>query len=415
MVEEKPQEEIPELLPKNIIRVPVTEEMEKAYLDYAMSVIVARALPDVRDGLKPVQRRIIYAMHEQGMNPTSKFSKCAAVVGEVMKKYHPHGDISIYDALVRMAQPFSMRYRLVDGQGNFGSIDGDGAAAMRYTESRLTPLTDEILADIDKETVPFIQNYDATTTEPAVLPSAVPNLLLNGSSGIAVGMATNIPPHNLGELMDALIRMVEAAKIGGETDQLEVSYGLTVEDLIQLVPGPDFPTAALVYGQEEIARAYATGKGSALMRAKTEITEEEGKNRIIATELPYQVNKATLLTRIAQLVKEGKVKGIGGLRDESDRDGIRVVVDLKKEARPQAVLNYLFKHTELQTTFHVNMVALVNGQPQTLTLKTILEEFLKHRYEVIVKRTRFLLVQAKGREHILQGLKIALDHLDEVI
>ena len=398
-----------------ILTVPVTGEMEKAYLDYAMSVIVARALPDVRDGLKPVQRRIIYAMHEQGMGPTTKFSKCAAVVGEVMKKFHPHGDLSIYDALVRMAQEFSMRYRLVDGQGNFGSIDGDSPAAMRYTECRLAPITDELLSDIDKETVLFGQNYDATTTEPTVLPAAVPNLLLNGSSGIAVGMATNIPPHNLGEILDALVAMVQAAKVSGEVDQHQADYNLTVEDLMQFVPGPDFPTAALVYGQDEIARGYATGKGSAMMRAKTEITEEEGKNRIITTELPYQVNKATLLERIAQLVKDGKVKGIGGLRDESDREGIRVVVDLKKEARPQAVLNYLFKHTELQTTFHMNMVALVDGQPQTLTLKAILEEFLKHRYEVVLKRTRFLLGQAKQREHILQGLKIALDHLDEVI
>ncbi|OGC37949.1 DNA gyrase subunit A [candidate division WWE3 bacterium RBG_19FT_COMBO_53_11] len=416
MVEEKPPE-IPELpVPAGrILTVPVTGEMEKAYLDYAMSVIVARALPDVRDGLKPVQRRIIYAMHEQGMGPTTKFSKCAAVVGEVMKKFHPHGDLSIYDALVRMAQEFSMRYRLVDGQGNFGSIDGDSPAAMRYTECRLAPITDELLSDIDKETVLFGQNYDATTTEPTVLPAAVPNLLLNGSSGIAVGMATNIPPHNLGEILDALVAMVQAAKVSGEVDQHQADYNLTVEDLMQFVPGPDFPTAALVYGQDEIARGYATGKGSAMMRAKTEITEEEGKNRIITTELPYQVNKATLLERIAQLVKDGKVKGIGGLRDESDREGIRVVVDLKKEARPQAVLNYLFKHTELQTTFHMNMVALVDGQPQTLTLKAILEEFLKHRYEVVLKRTRFLLGQAKQREHILQGLKIALDHLDEVI
>uniref|UniRef100_A0A831YQA4 DNA gyrase subunit A n=1 Tax=candidate division WWE3 bacterium TaxID=2053526 RepID=A0A831YQA4_UNCKA len=414
MVEEKPSE-IKDLSTGRIFPVPVTEEMEKAYLDYAMSVIVARALPDVRDGLKPVQRRIIYAMHEQGMGPTAKFSKCAAVVGEVMKKYHPHGDLSIYDALVRMGQPFSMRYPLIDGQGNFGSIDGDSPAAMRYTECRLAPVTDELLPDIDKGTVSFTQNYDATSIEPAVLPTAVPNLLLNGSSGIAVGMATNIPPHNLGELMDALIAMVQAAKVTGEVDQHQVTYGLTIENLMQSIPGPDFPTAALIYGQEEIALGYATGKGSVMMRAKTEITEEDGKTKIIATELPYQVNKAALLTRIAQLVKEGKVKGISGLRDESDREGIRVVIDLKKEARPQAVLNYLYKHTDLQTVFHMNMVALVDGQPQTLTLKTILEEFLKHRYDVVLKRTRFLLGQAKQREHILQGLKIALDHLDEVI
>src|SRR3989304_4602474 len=292
MVEEKPPE-IPELpVPAGrILTVPVTGEMEKAYLDYAMSVIVARALPDVRDGLKPVQRRIIYAMHEQGMGPTTRFSKCAAVVGEVMKKFHPHGDLSIYDALVRMAQEFSMRYRLVDGQGNFGSIDGDSPAAMRYTECRLAPITDELLSDIDKETVLFGQNYDATTTEPTVLPAAVPNLLLNGSSGIAVGMATNIPPHNLAELTDALVPMVQAAKVSGEVDQHQADYSLTVEDLMQSVPGPDFPTAALVYGQDEIARGYATGKGSAVMRAKTEITEEEGRNRIIATELPYQAHR----------------------------------------------------------------------------------------------------------------------------
>ncbi len=414
MAEEKPQE-IEELPAGRIVPVPVTGEMEKAYLDYAMSVIVARALPDVRDGLKPVQRRIIYAMHEQGMDPTTKFSKCAAVVGEVMKKYHPHGDLSIYDALVRLGQSFSMRYPLIDGQGNFGSIDGDSPAAMRYTECRLAPLTDELLVDIAKETALFTQNYDATSFEPSVLPAAVPNLLLNGSSGIAVGMATNIPPHNLAEILDALVAMVQAAKVTGEVDQHQAAYDLTVEDLMQFVPGPDFPTAALVYGQDEIARGYATGKGSATMRARTEIVEEEGKTRIIATELPYQVNKANLLTRIAQLVKDGKVKGIGGLRDESDRDGIRMVVDLKKEARPQAVLNYLYKHTDLQTIFHMNIVALVDGQPQTLTLKAILEEFLKHRYEVVLKRTRFLLGQAKQREHILQGLKIALDHLDEVI
>jgi len=414
MAEEKPQE-IQELPKGNILPTPITGEMEKSYLDYAMSVIVARALPDVRDGLKPVQRRIVYAMNEEGMAPTGRFHKCAAVIGEVLKKYHPHGDISVYDALVRMAQSFSMRYPLVDGQGNFGSIDGDSAAAMRYTECRLAPITDEILADIDKETVDFAPNYDATSLEPTVLPAAVPNLLLNGSSGIAVGMATNIPPHNLAELLDGLISMIEAAKVTGETDSPQVTYDLTVEDLLPHIPGPDFPTAALVYGQEEIARAYATGKGSIVMRAKAEITEEDGRTKIIATELPYQVNKATLLTRIAQLVKDGRVKGIGGLRDESDRDGIRVVVELKREARPQTILNYLYKHTELQSIFHVNMVALVDGQPQTLTLKSVLEEFLKHRYQVVLRRTRFLLKQAKNREHILQGLQIALDHLDEVI
>lgn len=414
---EKTSQEPKEPIPKRgkIIRAPVTVEMEKAYLDYAMSVIVARALPDVRDGLKPVQRRIIYAMHGQGMGPTARYYKCAAVVGEVLKKYHPHGDLAVYDALVRMGQDFSMRYPLIDGQGNFGSIDGDSPAAMRYTECRLAPVTDELLSDIGKETVDFIQNYDATTFEPQILPAAVPNLLLNGASGIAVGMATNIPPHNLGETLDALLAMINTAQIKGETDHPQVAYKLTVDDLLKHIQGPDFPTAGLVYGHEEIAKAYATGKGSIVMRAKAEIVEEGGKTKIIANQLPYQVNKATLLTKMAHLVKKGKIKGIGALRDESDRDGIRVVVELKQDARPQAVLNYLYKHTDLQTTFHANMVALVDGQPRILTLRGILEEFLKHRYEISVKRTKFLLKQVKDREHILQGLKIALDHLDEVI
>ncbi len=398
-----------------IIIAPITAEMEKAYLDYAMSVIVSRALPDVRDGLKPVQRRIIYAMHEQGMGPTSKYYKCAAVVGEVLKKYHPHGDMAVYDALVRMGQDFSLRYPIIDGQGNFGSIDGDSPAAMRYTESRLAPITDELLSDIGKNTVDFAQNYDATSEEPTVLPAAVPNLLLNGASGIAVGMATNIPPHNLGELIDALKAMLGSAKITGETDNPQVSYETTVEDLLDFIQGPDFPTAAQAYGHEEIAKAYATGKGSIVMRAKTEIVEEEGRTKIITTELPYQVNKSNLLTKMADLMRKDKIKGIKALRDESDRDGIRVVVELKREARPQAILNYLYKHTDLQTTFHANMVALVDGQPRVLTLKGMLEEFLRHRYTVILRRTRFLLNQVKQREHILQGLKIALDHLDAVI
>nr|NIT04067.1 DNA gyrase subunit A [Candidatus Saccharibacteria bacterium] len=411
---EKSEKDLPER-EERILEVPVTSEMEKAYLDYAMSVIVARALPDARDGLKPVQRRIIYAMREQGMGPTSKYSKCAAVVGEVMKKYHPHSDMSIYDALVRMGQPFSVRYPLVDGQGNFGSLDGDPPAAMRYTECRLAPISEELLADIDRDTVDFSQNYDATTTEPGVLPSSIPNLLLSGSSGIAVGMATNIPPHNLAELMDALGAMIKTAKIEGETDNPEVSYSLAVDDLLEFITGPDFPTGAQIYGQEEIAHTYATGKGSVAIRAKAEIVEEDGKTKIIATELPYQVNKANLLSKMAELVRKDKVKGIAALRDESDREGVRVVIELKRDARPQAVLNYLYKHTDLQTIFHANMVALVHGQPQVLTLKGILEEFLKHRYIIIVRRTKFLLGKAKEREHILQGLKIALDHLDEVI
>ncbi len=395
--------------------ISITEEMQKAYLDYAMSVIVSRALPDIRDGLKPVQRRIIYAMHEQGMGPTARYHKCAAVVGETLKKYHPHGDMAVYDALVRMGQSFSLRYPLIDGQGNFGSIDGDSPAAMRYTECRLAPITDELLADIERGTVEFVPNYDASTSEPAYLPATTPNLLLNGCSGIAVGMATNIPPHNLGEVVDALAAMVDTAKIGGEVDNLTFDTDLTVDDLMRYIQGPDFPTAGEVYNPEEITKAYATGRGSIVIRAKTEIAEEGGKTKIIATELPYQVNKAQLITQMAELVKEGKVGEVAALRDESDREGIRVVVELKKNARPQAILNYFFKHTPLQSIFHTNMVALIEGQPQVVTLKGILEEFLKHRFIVVVKRTRFLLKKAKEQEHILQGLKIALDHLDEVI
>lgn len=393
----------------------ISEEMEKAYLDYAMSVIVSRALPDIRDGLKPVQRRIIYAMNEQGMGPTARYHKCAAVVGETLKKYHPHGDVAVYDALVRMGQGFSMRYPLIDGQGNFGSIDGDPPAAMRYTECRLAPITDELLADIERGTVEFVPNYDASTSEPAYLPATTPNLLLNGCSGIAVGMATNIPPHNLGEVVDALAAMVDTAKIGGEVDNLAFDTDLTVDDLMKYIQGPDFPTAGEVYNPEEIKRAYATGRGRVVIRAKTEIAEEGGKTKIIATELPYQVNKAQLIVRMAELVKEGKVGEVAALRDESDREGIRVVVELKKNARPQAILNYFYKHTPLQSVFHANMVALVNGQPQIVTLKGILEEFLKHRFLVVVGRTKFLLKRAEEQEHILQGLKIALEHLDEVI
>jgi len=400
---------------EKIRRIPITEEMQKAYLDYAMSVIVSRALPDVRDGLKPVQRRIIYAMNEQGMGPTTRHKKCAAVVGEVLKKYHPHGDTAVYDALVRMGQDFSLRYPLIDGQGNFGSIDGDRAAAMRYTECRLAPISEELLTDIKRETVDFIPNYDGATVEPTVLPAAIPNLLLNGCSGIAVGMATNIPPHNLAEVIDALTAMVDEAKIGGSTDKPTFDTDLTVEDLLTHIQGPDFPTAGEIYNYEEIARAYATGKGKIVMRAKTAIVEEKGRTKIVATELPFQVNKAQLITQMAELIKKGRVKGVSALRDESDRDGTRVVVELKRDARPKAILNYFYKHTPLQSTFHINMVALVGGQPQVLTLKGILEEFLKHRFEIVVRRTKFLLKGAKSRKHILQGLKIALDHLDEVI
>ncbi|MCG2685995.1 DNA gyrase subunit A, partial [Candidatus Parcubacteria bacterium] len=410
--------------------------MEKAYLDYAMSVIVARALPDVRDGLKPVQRRIIYAMRQQGLTPGARFAKCAAVVGETMKKFHPHGDLALYDALVRMAQNFSLRYPLIDGQGNFGSIDGDSAAAMRYTECRLTPIATELLQDIEKETVNFSLNYSGDLKEPEVFPAVIPNLLFNGATGIAVGMATNIPPHNLKEVLDALIFMIghpaergnshaerdHPAKRGdnhGGRGHPEISTfesAATVEDLVKIIRGPDFPTGGTIYNQEDITQVYATGRGRIVTRAKTEIEETaRGRFQIIVSEIPYQVNKASLVAKIAQLVKNKKIEGISDLRDESDRRGLRVVIELKRDARPQKVLNRLFKHTELQKAFNANIVALVFGEPKTLTLKMILEEFIRHRQRIIVRRSEYLLRQAKAREHILQGLKIALDHLDEVI
>ena len=383
--------------------VAITDEMQKSYLDYAMSVIVARALPDVRDGLKPVQRRIIYAMHQQGMHHSTRFQKCAAVVGEVLKNYHPHGDISVYDALVRMAQEFSLRYPLVDGQGNFGSIDGDSAAAMRYTECRLAAIADELLRDIDKNTVDFVDNYSGTTREPPLLPSVLPNLILNGASGIAVGMATNIPPHNLGEIIDATIYLADHSEA-------------TVEDLMGYVKGPDFPSGGSIFDLEEITAAYSTGRGKIVMRAKAEIEETKGgKFQIIITELPYQVNKAQLITRIAEMTKDKKLEGIADLRDESDRKGMRIVVDLKRDGKPQAVLNNLYKHTAMQQTFAVNTVALVDGTPQTLTLKMILSEFIKHRQVVVTRRSQFELAEAKRRAHILDGLKIAVDNIDEVI
>jgi len=403
--------------------VAIIQEMEKAYLDYAMSVIVSRALPDVRDGLKPVQRRIIYAMRQQGLTPGARFAKCAAVVGETMKKFHPHGDLALYAALVRMAQNFSLRYPLIDGQGNFGSIDGDSAAAMRYTECRLTPTAIELLQDIEKETVNFGLNYSGELKEPEVFPAVIPNLLLNGATGIAVGMATNIPPHNLKEVIDALIFMIDHPAQRDESpaqhDQSEISTfesAATVEDLVKIIRGPDFPTGGTIYNQEDITQVYATGRGQIVTRAKTEIEEtSRGRFHIIVSEIPYQVNKASLVAKIAQLVRNKKIEGISDLRDESDRRGLRVVIELKRDARPQKVLNRLFKHTELQKAFNANIVALVGGEPKTLTLKMILEEFIRHRQRVIVRRSEYLLRQAKAREHILQGLKIALDHLDEVI
>ncbi|MBI2404719.1 DNA gyrase subunit A [Candidatus Gottesmanbacteria bacterium] len=411
----------------------IVHEMQKSYLDYAMSVIVARALPDVRDGLKPVHRRILYAMHQLGLTHSAKYTKSAKVVGEVLGKYHPHGDAPVYEALVRLAQDFSMRYPLVDGQGNYGSIDGDPPAAMRYTECRLAAIAGEMMLDIEKETVNFIPNFDGTTPEPTYLPAKLPNLLLMGSEGIAVGMATKIPPHNLSEVVDALVFMIGKATIRKQdsktirpkdnktltvlpSDTLTVSYDVSLDDLMGFIQGPDFPTAGAIYDIEEIKAAYGTGKGKIVMRGKAEIEDiGQGKSAIAITELPYQVNKALLVAKIADLVKEKKIEGISDLRDESDRRGIRVYIELKRDARPKQVLNNLYKHTTLQTTFPVNIVALVDDTPQTLSLKTILEEYLKHRLEVVKRRSEFELKEAKAREHILEGLKIAVDHIDEVI
>ncbi len=378
----------------------IEEEMKTSYLDYAMSVIVGRALPDVRDGLKPVQRRILYAMLREGLLPGKKYSKCAGVVGEVLKKYHPHGDSAVYDALVRLAQDFNMRYPLVDGQGNFGSIDGDPPAAYRYTEARLTRLAEELLADIDKETVDFIANFDETTEEPVVLPSAVPNLIINGSSGIAVGMATNIPPHNLGEIVDGLLMMIDNPEV-------------TIKELLKKVKGPDFPTASIIHGRQGILDAYNTGRGLIKIRARVEI-EEQAKT-ILITELPYQVNKARLIEKIAELIRAKKVEGISDLRDESDREGIRIVLEVKRGEIPEVILNQLFKHTPMETTFGVIMLAIVNGQPKVLNLFQILSLFLQHRRDVVVRKTRFELRKAEEKAHILEGLKIALDNLDKII
>ena len=379
------------------------KEMSEAYLDYAMSVIVQRALPDARDGLKPVHRRILYAMWSIGLKSGAKFRKSATVVGEVLGKYHPHGDVAVYDAMVRLAQDFNMRYPMVWGQGNFGSVDGDSAAAMRYTESKLAKIAEELLLDIEKKTVDFIPNYDGAHEEPKVLPAKLPNLILNGTSGIAVGMATNIPPHNLGEIVGALLKLI---------DQPESS----IEELMEFIKGPDFPTGGQIFNADDIRQVYATGKGGIVMRARAEIIEDKGNSKIIVTELPFQVNKSDLLTHIAELVKDKKLEGIKDLRDESDKDGIRIVVELKREAYPRKILNRLFAITSLQQTFHVNMLALVDGiQPRVLTLKMVLEEYLKHREEVIKRRTLYELERARDREHILKGLKIALVHLDEII
>ncbi|MBU4381270.1 DNA gyrase subunit A [Candidatus Parcubacteria bacterium] len=405
----------------DIERMDISEEMKKAYLDYAMSVIVNRALPDVKDGLKPVQRRIVYAMSEEGHSFSSKFVKCAAVVGEVLKKYHPHGDISVYDALVRMGQDFSLRYLLIDPQGNFGSVDGDPPAAMRYTECRLGKIAQELTGDIDKDTVDFIPNYSGEYQEPKVLPAVIPNVLLNGALGIAVGMATSIPTHNLGELIDGLVFMLDHPDLPPPTHGLLTQYTpfestATVENLIKIIPGPDFPTGCLIYDTEGIMQYFATGKGKVVQRAKVEIEEgKNGKFTIAIYEIPFMVNKANLVEQIANLVKSKKVDGISDIRDESDRTGMRVAVEIKKDARPQQILNNLFKHTELQKAFNVNMVVLVDGEPKLLTLKMVLEEFIRHRQQIVFRRTLFLLAKAREREHILQGLKIALDHIEEVI
>ncbi len=382
----------------------IAEEVKRSYLEYAMSVIVSRALPDVRDGFKPVHRRIMYAMWDVGLKHTAKFRKSAHVVGEVMAKYHPHGDAAIYDSMVRMAQDFSMRQIFVNGQGNFGSMDGDSAAAMRYTEAKLTSLAEEMLFDIDKNTVNFTPTYDGSNKEPMVLPSKLPNLLLNGTMGIAVGMSTSIPPHNLGELCDGVNLLIDKPKS-------------TVEEIGELIKGPDFPTGGIIYNKKDIAAVYATGRGGIVLRAKAEIVEvKAGYFQILVTEVPYQVNKATLLEKIADLVQQKKIEGIKDLRDESNKDGVRVVIDLKKDSYPKKILNQLYSLTDLQTTFHSNMLALVDGiQPRILNLKTILEEFIKHRHEVIKRRTEFDLEKAKERAHILEGLKSAIDKIDLVI
>lgn len=383
--------------------IDIEEEMKSSYLDYAMSVIVSRALPDVRDGLKPVQRRILYATGELGLTHSSAYKKSARIVGEVMGKYHPHGDSPIYEAMVRMAQDFSLRYMLIDGQGNFGSVDNDPPAAMRYTEARLSLMAQEMLLDIDKETVDLVPNFDGTLNEPTVLPSRLPNLLINGASGIAVGMATNIPPHNLGEIADAICYLIENPEA-------------TVDELTDFVRGPDFPTAGIIYGREGIDNAYATGKGKVLIRARYSIEElPKERHQIVVTELPYQVNKAGLVARIADLVKAKRIEGITELRDESDRQGIRIVIELRRDTQPEQVLNNLFKHTAMQSAFYVNMLALIDGQPRVISLKTALQQYIAFRQDVIVRRSRFDLRHAKERAHILEGLKVALDHIDEVI
>ncbi|BCG45255.1 DNA gyrase subunit A [Citrifermentans bremense] len=388
----------------NKVSVNIEDEMKRSYMDYAMSVIVGRALPDVRDGLKPVHRRCLFAMYDMSNDWNKPYKKSARVVGDVIGKYHPHGDTAVYDTLVRMAQDFSLRYPLVDGQGNFGSIDGDSPAAMRYTEIRMEQLAHELLADIDKETVPYGPNYDDSLKEPLVLPSKFPNLLVNGSAGIAVGMATNIPPHNLTEVIDGIVAIIDNPQ-------------LTFEELVELIPGPDFPTGGFIYGREGIMKAYSTGRGIIQMRAKVQIETQKKTERqsIVVTEIPYQVNKARLVEKIAELVKEKKIEGISDLRDESDREGMRVVIELKKDENPTIILNHLYKQTQMQSSFGIIMLAIVNSRPRVLTLRETIDFFIEHRKEIVTRRTIFDLKKAEARAHILEGLKIALDNLDEVI
>src|SRR3974390_386489 len=387
----------------NIQPVNIEEEMKRSYLDYSMSVIIGRALPDVRDGLKPVHRRILYAMHDMGLLHNRKHVKCAKVVGEVLGKYHPHGDTAVYGAMVRMAQPFSLRYPLVDGQGNFGSVDGDPPAAYRYTESRMTEIAEELLADIDKDTVDFVANFDDTTVEPLVLPTRIPNLLLNGSDGIAVGMATKIPPHNLTEIIDGCITLVNNPKA-------------TLQDIMQFVQGPDFPTGGFIHGRSGIAEAYRTGRGRFMMRAKAAIEHiTKDKDAIIVTEIPYQVNKARLIERIADLVNDKVIDEISDIRDESDREGMRIVIELKPGCEPQIVLNQLFKHTSMQESFSMIFLAVVNNQPKEMGLVQAIQHFIDHRIDVVRRRTAYLLQKARDREHILEGYQCALDRVDDVI
>jgi DNA gyrase subunit A len=388
---------------EKVVPVTLEEEMKSSYIDYAMSVIVARALPDVRDGLKPVHRRVLFGMHELGVPHNKPYKKSARIVGEVLGKYHPHGDTAVYDSMVRMVQDFSLRYPLVDGQGNFGSVDGDSPAAMRYTEARLARIADEMLRDLDKNTVSFVANFDESLQEPTVLPSYLPNLLINGASGIAVGMATNIPPHNLGEIIDGLVTIIDKPKT-------------TPEDLLKIVKAPDFPTGGIIYGYEGVREAFLTGRGRIVIRAKANIeTLKNDRENIIITEIPYQVNKASLIEKMAELVREGKVEGISNIRDESDRDGMRIVIELKRDGQPAVTLNQLFKHTQMQVTFGVIMLALVNGQPKVLTLQQMMQYFLDHRMDVLIKRTQFDLDAAERRAHILEGYIIALDNIDAVI